>query len=138
MNDSNWENKHVLIGISTATFISNKFKILLLNVILALDCRGDNVCYFYLLHQHFFQNKNPGFFSVSNCEKVFRMSDLSKSDVFMSFGHQGKLFHRFFQNKKPGFCSVNNCEKALSMSNRSKSYLFMSFRHQGTLFCLSQ
>ena len=130
--------KHMLIGISTTTSISNKFKILLLNAILALDCRSDNVCYFYLLHQHFFRNKKPGFFSVNNCEKVLRISDRSKGDLFMSSGHQGKRFHRFFQNKKPDFRSVNNCEKALRMSNPSKSDLFMSFEHQGTLFCLFQ
>ena len=88
--------KQVLIGISTATFMSNKFKILLLDIIFALDCRCDNVCYFYLLHHHFKQNKKPGFCSINNCEIVFRMPDRSKNNLFMSFGHQGKLSFVFF------------------------------------------
>ena len=79
-----------LIGISTAIFMSNKFNILL-DAILALDCHRDNVCYFYLFHQHFFQNKKPNFCSVNSSVKVFRMSDGSKNDLFMSFKHQDKL-----------------------------------------------
>ena len=39
--------KPVSIGISTATI---KFKILLLDANLPLDCRCNNVCYFHLLH----------------------------------------------------------------------------------------
>ena len=46
--------KQVSIEISTATFMSNKFKILLLDAILALDFRCDNLCYFYLLYRRLF------------------------------------------------------------------------------------
>ena len=63
MNESKLKKlKQVSIGISTAASMSNKFKILLFDAILVLDCRHcDNVFYFYLLHQHFFQNKKSGF-----------------------------------------------------------------------------
>ena len=68
----------------------------MLDAIFALDCRCDNVCYFYFLHQHFLQSKKPAFGSVNNCEKVFRISDRSKSNLFMSFRDQGKLSFIFF------------------------------------------
>ena len=74
--------KQVSMGIFTATSMSNKLKILLLDAILALDCRCNNVCYFYLLHQLFFQNKETGLCSLSNFKKIFRMSDRSKNDLF--------------------------------------------------------
>ena len=87
--------EQVSIGTSTETSMSNKYKILLLDAILTLDCRCDNVHYFYLLHQHFFQNKKLGFCLENNCEKVFRMSDRSKNDLFVSFGHENSLLSFF-------------------------------------------
>ena len=50
----------------------------MLDAILALNFCCDNVWYFNLNRQHFFENKKPGFKQVNNCKKVFRMSDCSK------------------------------------------------------------
>lgn len=88
--------KQVSNGISTARSMSNIFKVLLLDAFVALECRYDNECYLYLLHKHFLQNKKPGLCSVSNCESVFRMSDRSKNNLFVSFGHQELLPFFFF------------------------------------------
>ena len=73
MNESKLKKlKQVLIALSTATFMSNKFKNLLLDPILTLDCCCDNMCYFYFLNKKFLENKKPSFCSVKNCEKDVR------------------------------------------------------------------
>ena len=101
MNESKLKKlKQVSIGIFTAISMSNNFKIFLLDDILALDnvLLCDNVRYFYLLYQHFFQNRKSGFCSVNNCEITFRKSERSKNDLFMNFEHQGKFSFVFFLN----------------------------------------
>ena len=97
MNKSKFKKlKQVLIGIYTATFMINKFKVLLLDAILDLDCCSENVCYSSTLQSI----KNPVFCSKNNCEKVFRMSDHSENKLFMNFGHQGILSFVFFHKDK--------------------------------------